>query len=324
MPKAIRIHRTGGPEVLVWEDVPVGDPGPGQVRLRQTAVGLNYIDTYHRTGLYPLPALPAVLGREAAGVVTAVGPGVSGLAPGQRVAYPLSAGAYAEERCIAADLLVPLPDDVGDRTGAAAMLKGLTAHYLLRRTYRVKPGDTILLHAAAGGVGLIACQWARALGARVIGTVGSREKAELAKAHGCEHTIVHGEQDFVARVRELTGGAGVPVVYDSVGRDTFARSLDCLVPFGLLVSFGQSSGPVPPFEVTTLAEKGSLFLTRPTLATYIARREELLAASAELFAAIAAGQVRIEIGRTYPLSEAARAHADLEARRTTGSVVLLP
>jgi len=324
MTRAIRIHETGGPEVLRWEEVELGEPGPGEVRLRQTAVGLNFIDTYHRSGLYPLPSLPAVLGREAAGTVEAVGPGVAGLAVGNRVAYALEAGAYSEQRVIAADRVVRLPPEIDDRQAAAMMLKGLTAHYLLRRTYRVEPGDTVLIHAAAGGVGLIACQWAKRLGATVIGTVGSPEKAELARAHGCDHPILYREQDFVARVRELTGGRGVPVVYDSVGVTTFERSLDCLQPLGLMVSFGQSSGPIPPVNIGILSAKGSLYLTRPTLASYIAHREDLEAAAEELFEAVRSGAVSVRVGRTYPLRETAQAHRDLEGRKTTGSVVLLP
>jgi NADPH2:quinone reductase len=323
MPHVIRIHEHGGPEVLRWEEVELGDPGPDQVRVRQTAAGLNFIDTYHRTGLYPVP-LPAVLGREAAGVVDAVGDSVTGFAPGDRVAYALEAGAYAESRLIAADRLIKLPEGVDDRTAAAMMLKGLTAQYLLRRTYRVKSGDTVLIHAAAGGVGLIACQWAKSLGATVIGTVGSERKAELARQHGCDHPVLYKEDNFVERVREITGGRGVPVVYDSVGRETFAGSLDCLAPLGLMVSFGQSSGPSEPLALGVLAQKGSLFLTRPTLATYIASREDLVKATKELFDVVLHGSVKIEVRQTYPLREAARAHADLEARRTTGSTVLLP
>ncbi len=322
--RAVRIHRAGGPEVLTYEEVPLDPPGPDEVRIRQTAIGLNYIDTYHRTGLYPLPSLPAVLGREGAGVVEALGPGVTDLAVGDRVAYPMAAGAYAVERNIVAGLVIRLPDGISDRLAAALMLKGLTAHYLVRRTHRVREGETILVHAAAGGVGLIVCQWARRLGATVIGTVGSEEKAALARAHGCQHTILYREEDFVARVREITAGAGVPVVYDSVGRDTFLRSLDCLAPLGMIVSFGQSSGAIAPFDIGVLSTKGSLFLTRPTLMTYIARREDLVAASRELFDVVLSGDVRVEVRQTYPLADAARAHADLEARRTTGSTVLLP
>jgi NADPH2:quinone reductase len=321
--RVIRIHETGGPEVLRWEEVEVERPGPGEVLLRQTAIGLNYIDTYHRTGLYPLE-LPAVLGREAAGVVVEAGQGVALFKAGDRAAYALHPGAYAETRLIRADRLVPLPATVDDRTAAAVMLKGLTAHYLLRRTHRVRPGETILIHAAAGGVGLIACQWAKHLGATVIGTVGTPRKAAMAREHGCDHPILYDQEDLVARVREITAGRGVGVVYDSVGRATFERSLDCLAPLGLLVSFGQSSGAVPPLSLGVLAQKGSLFLTRPTLATYIAERDDLLRASAELLDLVASGVLRVEVGQTYPLEDAARAHADLESRGTTGSSVLLP
>jgi NADPH2:quinone reductase len=324
MTHAVRIHRIGGPDVLSYDEVPLDPAGPGQVRIRQTAIGLNYIDTYHRSGIYPLPALPAILGREGAGVVEALGPGVEGLAVGDRVGYPMAAGAYAVERNIAVDAVVRLPDGVSDRLAAAILLKGLTAHYLLRRTHRVRDGETILIHAAAGGVGLIACQWAKRLGATVIGTVGSAEKAELARANGCDHPILYREEDFVARVREITRGAGVPVVYDSVGRDTFLRSLDCLAPLGTMVSFGQSSGAIDPLDIGILATKGSLFLTRPTLLTYIARRDDLLSSAAELFDAVLSGAVRVEVRQTYPLADAARAHRDLEARRTTGSTLLLP
>jgi len=319
---AIRIHEHGGPEVLRWERVEVGEPGPGELRIRQTAVGLNFIDVYHRTGLYPVGALPAVLGREAAGVVEAVGPGVAGFAPGDRVAYPMEAGAYCEARCVRAAALVRLPDAIDDVLAAAAMLKGLTAWYLLRRTYRVRAGDTVLIHAAAGGVGLIACQWARKLGATVIGTVGDAAKADLARAHGCDHAVLYRDEDVVARVREITGGRGVPVVYDSVGRDTLERSLDCLAPRGLLVSFGQSSGSPPPLDLQGLSRRGSLYATRPTLATYIADRAEYEEGAAELFDVLASGAVRVRVGATRPLSETAHAHRDLEARRTTGSTVL--
>ena len=325
MPKAIRIHRYGGPEALRWEDVEVGDPGPGQLRVRHAAVGLNYIDVYHRTGLYPLPSLPWTLGMEGAGQVEAVGEGVTEFKVGDRVAYASPpVGAYAEVRLIAADRVVALPDAIDDRTAAAMMLQGMTAQYLLRRTYRVQPGDAILLHAAAGGVGLIASQWARHLGATVIGTVGSDEKAELARAHGCHHVIVYSRENFVERVREITSGQGVAVVYDSVGKETFLGSLDCLRPLGMMVSFGNASGPVPPFEPGILAAKGSLFLTRPTLMTYTAQRPDLLASAADLFAVVQSGAVKIEVRQTYPLAEAAQAHRDLEARRTTGSTVLLP
>ena len=325
MPKAIRIHEHGGPEVLRWEEVEVGEPGPGQLRVRHGAVGLNYIDVYHRTGLYPLPSLPWTLGMEGAGRVEAVGEGVTEFKPGDRIAYASPpVGAYAEVRLMPADRVVALPDAIDDRTAAAMMLQGMTAQYLLRRTYRVQPGDAILLHAAAGGVGLIASQWARHLGATVIGTVGSEEKAELARAHGCHHTILYNRENFVERVREITGGQGVVVVYDSVGKDTFMGSLDCLRPLGMMVSFGNASGPVPPFEPAILAAKGSLFFTRPTLMTYTAKRADLLASAAELFGVVSSGAVRIEVRQTYPLAETARAHRDLEARQTTGSTVLLP
>ena len=325
MSKAIRIHQYGGPEALRWEEVEVGEPGPGQIRVRHGAVGLNYIDVYHRTGLYPLPSLPWTLGMEGAGQVEAVGEGVTEFKPGDRVAYASPpVGAYAEVRLIPADRVVALPDAIDDRTAAAMMLQGMTAQYLLRRTYRVQPGDAILLHAAAGGVGLIASQWARHLGATVIGTVGNEEKAELARAHGCHHTILYNRENFVERVREITGGQGVAVVYDSVGKDTFMGSLDCLRPLGMMVSFGNASGPVPPFEPAILAAKGSLFFTRPTLMTYTAKRADLLASAAELFEVVSSGAVRIEVRQTYPLAETARAHRDLEARKTTGSTVLLP
>jgi NADPH2:quinone reductase len=324
MTKAIRIHQPGGPEVLVWEDVDVGDPGPGEVRLRHTAVGLNFIDVYHRSGLYPLPVLPTSIGLEAAGVVEAVGEGVDEFAEGDPVAYAAPPmGAYCEARLMPVDRLVRRPEGIDDRRAAAMMLKGMTAEYLLRRTYPVKRGDTILFHAAAGGVGLIACQWAKHLGATVIGTVGTAEKAALAAAHGCDYPIVTGQEDFVARVREITGG-GVPVVYDSVGTDTFEGSLDCLAPRGMLVSFGQSSGKVPPLDTGVLAAKGSLYLTRPSLMAYTASREDLVASAAALFEVVLAGKVRIEINQTYALADAAEAHRDLEARKTTGSTLLLP
>jgi NADPH2:quinone reductase len=322
MPKAIRIHETGGPEVLRWEEVEVGRPGPGEALLRQTAVGLNFIDTYHRTGLYPLP-LPAVLGMEGAGVVEEVGAGVSEVKPGDRVAYAGVLGAYTERRLIAADRLVPLPDGVSDIQAAAMMLKGMTAEYLLRRTHRVQRGETILVHAAAGGVGLIMCQWAKHLGATVIGTVGSDEKAELARANGCDHPIVYTRENFTERVRALTGGAGVPVVYDSVGKDTFLTSLDCLHPRGLMVTFGNASGAVPPFSIGLLAQKGSLFLTRPVLMAYTAKREDLLASARALFEVVASGVVKIKLERTWPLEAAAAAHRELEGRRTTGSTVFI-
>ncbi len=323
MVKAIRIHKTGGPEVMQWDDVEVGKPGAGQVRIKSTAVGLNYIDTYHRSGLYPLP-LPAGIGMEGAGVVTELGEGVSGLKAGDRVAYGSILGAYAEERVVPADKLVKLSDGVSDKVAAAIMLKGMTAEYLLLRTFKVKPGDTILWHAAAGGVGLIACQWAKHLGATVIGTVGSDEKAVLAKAHGCDHVINYSTENFVERVKEITKGQGVPVVYDSVGKSTWPASLDCLQPLGMMVSFGNASGSIPPVEAGMLTAKGSLFFTRPTLMTYTARRDWLEASAAALFDVVSKGIVKIEINQTYALKDAVQAHIDLEARKTTGSTVLLP
>ena len=324
MTSIVRIHQTGGPEVLQFESSTIGDPGPGEVRLEQQAIGLNFIDVYHRTGLYPVPGLPAVIGMEGAGIVDAVGPGVSDLKYGDRVAYAGILGGYAERRLIPADRLVKLPDEVSFEQAAAMMLQGMTVQYLIRRTYRVKKGDTVLLHAAAGGVGLIACQWLRQIGATVIGTVGSEQKAQLAQAHGCHHTINYRQEDFTQRVRELTGGEGVPVVYDSIGKDTFMGSLDCLAPLGVMVSFGNASGPVSPFDPGILAQKGSLFLTRPVLMTYIAKREDLLATARELFLAVTSGAVHIEVNQRYPLKDVAQAHRDLEARNTTGSSILLP
>jgi NADPH:quinone reductase len=320
----VRVHEIGGPEALRFEQVEFGEPGRGQVRLRQTAVGLNFIDVYFRTGLYPAPSLPFTPGQEGAGVVEAVGDGVTEVAVGERVAYAPVLGAYAEARLIQADRLVPLPDSISDRQAAAMMLKGMTAEYLLRRTYPVKAGQTILFHAAAGGVGLIACQWARHLGARVIGTVGSEAKAELARAHGCDFPIRYDREDVVARVRELTDGKGVPVVYDSVGKDTFEKSLDCLVPRGMLVTFGQSSGNIPPLNLGVLSQKGSLYVTRPTLVTYNAAREDLLASAKALFDVVQSGAVKIEINQTFALRDAAEAHRALEGRKTTGSTLLLP
>lgn len=324
MVKAVRIHEYGGPEQLRWETVDVGAPGPGEVRVRHAAVGLNYIDVYHRTGSYKLGALPAVLGMEGAGEVVAVGPGAGDLAVGDRVAYANPVGAYAEERLIPADRVVKLPASIDDKTAAAMMLQGMTVQYLLKRTFKVGPGTVMLLHAAAGGIGLIACQWARHLGATIIGTVGSEEKAELARAAGCTHTINYRSEDFVARVNEITDGNGCDVVYDSIGRDTFPKSLDCIKPLGLWVSFGNASGAVPPFDISLLAAKGSLFATRPTLMTYIATHESLVAAASDLFDVVEKGIVKISVNQTYPLSETASAHRDLEARRTTGSTVLLP
>ena len=324
MTHAVRIHETGGPEVLRWDAIDVPDPGPGQAVIRQTAAGLNFIDVYFRTGLYPAPSFPATIGNEGAGVVEAVGDGVSEVAVGDRVAYCMNLGSYAQRRVIAADQLVRIPDGISDQQAAAVLLKGSTVQYLVRRTYAVQRGDTVLFHAAAGGCGLIACQWLKHLGATVIGTVGTRAKAELARAHGCDHPIVYTEESFVDRVRELTGGAGVPVVYDSVGKDTFEDSLRCLRPRGLMVSFGNASGAVEPFRPAVLAAKGSLYLTRPTLATYTATREDLVATTSEVFDVVGQGVVKIEINQTYPLRDAAQAHRDLEARRTTGSTVLLP
>ena len=322
MPHAIQIREPGGPETLVWRELEVGEPGPGQVRLDQTAIGLNFIDVYHRTGLYPQPA-PFIPGVEGAGMVEAVGSGVDWLKAGDRVAYAGPIGAYAEQRLIDADRLVKLPKGIGNDQAAAMMLQGMTVQMLVRQVYPVRAGDTILVHAAAGGVGLIFCQWAAALGATVIGTVSTDEKAELARAHGCTHPIITSRQDFVAEVDRITGGAKLPVVYDSVGRDTFARSLDCLKPRGVMVSFGNASGPVEPISPLLLAQKGSLFLTRPTLFHYIATRAELEASANELFEMVASGQVRIEIKQRFPLKDAADAHRALEARKTTGSTVLI-
>ena len=324
MPHAIRIHQTGGPEVLCWEAVDLPAPAPGEATVRHHAVGLNYIDTYHRTGLYPLP-LPSGIGLEGAGVVEAVGEGVTEVKVGDRVAYaggPI--GAYAEVRNIPAHRLLILPDSIGFDTGAAMMLQGLTAAYLLRKTYRVQPGDAVLIHAAAGGVGLIACQWAKALGATVIGTVGSPAKAELARAHGCDHVINYASENFTQRVRDITHGEGVAVVYDGVGKDTFTGSLDSLRPMGMMVSYGNASGPVPPVDLILLSQKGSLFITRPTLMTYTAKRADLLELGRELFDRVASGQLRIEVNQRYALRDAAQAHRDLEARKTTGSTILLP
>ncbi len=323
MTKAIRIHAPGGPEAMHWEDVPTPEPGPSEALIHQEAVGLNYIDVYFRTGLYKSPTMPLTLGMEAAGTVTAVGADVTTIAPGDRVAYAGSIGAYATDRVIAADRLVKLPDGIDVRTGAAMMLQGMTAQYLVRRTYNVKAGDTILVHAAAGGVGLILCQWAKHLGATVIGVVSTEAKAELARAHGAAHTII-GHTNLVADVKRITKGAMVPVVYDSVGRDTFMPSLDSLAPLGLLASYGSASGPVPPFDLSILAAKGSLFLTRPTLATYTAKRADLEATANDLFAVVRSGAVKIEVNQVFPLKEAGAAHTALEARKTTGCTVLLP
>jgi NADPH2:quinone reductase len=323
VPRAIRIHATGGPEVLRCEAVEVGPPGPGEARLRQQACGVNFIDVYHRTGLYPLP-LPAGIGLEGAGVVEAVGPGVTLVAPGDRVAYAGGpVGGYADERLVPADRLVRLPDDVEFETAAGMMLQGLTAAYLLRKTYHVQAGDAVLIHAAAGGVGTIACQWAKALGATVLGTVSTEEKAAVARAHGCDHPILYQREDVPARVRALTGGAGVAVVYDGVGKDTFAASLDCLRTRGMMVAFGNASGPVPPVDPLLLSVKGSLFLTRPSLAHYTATRAELEELASELLGIVTSGRVRIEVSHRYGLVDAAEAHRALEERRTTGAVVLV-
>lgn len=324
MTKAIRVHEYGGPEVLKWEEAEVGAPGPGEVRIKQTAVGLNFIDVYGRTGLYPQDKLPFIPGMEGAGVVTAVGEGVRDLKVGRRVAYAGPMGAYAEERLIAAERVVRIPDGVDDETAAAIMLKGMTAQYLLRRTYKVGPETTLLFHAAAGGVGMIACQWAASLGATVIGTVGSSGKALIARSHGCTHVINYREEDVVAKVKDYTKGEGVDVVYDSIGKDTFPMSLDCLKRRGMWVSFGQASGPVPEFRINLLAQKGSLFTTRPALGDYIATRKELVSTANDLFGVIAKGKVRIAVNQTYALSDAERAHRELEGRLTTGSTLLIP
>ncbi|HEX8842918.1 MAG TPA: quinone oxidoreductase [Sphingomicrobium sp.] len=321
MPHAIRVHETGGPEVLKWEEVEVGEPGPGQVKLRQEAAGLNFIDIYHRTGLYK-QELPFTPGTEGAGIVEAVGPDVTHLKVGDRVAYAGPIGGYAEERLIPADRLVKLPGGISTELAAAIMLQGMTVHMLVRRVHPVQAGETILVHAAAGGVGLILCQWAKALGATVIGTVSTDEKAELARAHGCDHPIVYTRQDFVAEVERITDGRKLPVVYDSVGRDTFMKSLDCLAPRGLMVSFGNASGPVEPFSPLLLSQKGSLFLTRPTLFNYVATREELEQAAGELFNMLTSGKVKVELNQRFPLKDAAEAHRALEARKTTGSTIL--
>jgi NADPH2:quinone reductase len=324
MAKAIVFARTGGPEVMEYVDVEVGEPGPGEARVRQHAIGVNFIDVYFRNGLYPQP-LPSGLGQEGAGVVEAVGEGVTHVKAGDRVAYAgRPNGAYSEVRTMPADILLRLPDEIDFETAAAMMLQGLTVQYLFKSTYKVKAGETILFHAAAGGVGLIACQWARALGVNLIGTVGSKEKAELAKSHGAAHVINYNTENVVERVLEITNGAKVPVVYDSVGKDTFTRSLDCLQPRGMMVSFGNSSGAVPPFSLSELQSRGSLYVTRPTLATYSATRADLEAMAADLFEVVASGKVKIEVNQKFPLAQAAEAHRALESRRTTGSTILIP
>lgn len=324
MTHAIRIHEHGGPEVMKWETVDVGEPGEGQVKLRQTAVGLNFIDIYIRTGLYPQDNLPFTPGMEGAGEVTAVGPGVTDLAVGDRVAYAGPLGAYAQERLAPANRMVKVPDAIDDQTAAGMMLQGMTVRYLLRKTYEVNADTTLLFHAAAGGVGLIACQWARHLGATLIGTAGSDEKCQLAKDHGAAHVINYRTENFVDRVKEITNGAGCDVVYDGIGKDTYPGSLDCLKPLGLFASFGQASGPIEDFSLSALAPKGSLYATRPTLVTYTAARSDLVETANDLFDVVAKGAVKINVNHTYPLAEAAQAHSDLEARKTTGSVVLLP
>jgi len=321
--QAVRFHRTGGPEVLQLEEVSVGDPGPGEARVRHTAIGLNFIDTYQRSGLYRVP-LPATGGNEGAGVVEAVGAGVDAVRPGDRVAYTGHLGAYCERRLVPADRLVVLPAGISDEQAAAVMLKGLTVQYLIHRTYRVQPGDAVLWHAAAGGVGLFACQWLRALGATVIGTASTDEKTALARAHGAHHAVNYTREDFVERVRGLTGGRGVPVAYDSVGKSTWEGTLECLRPLGLAVFFGNASGPVPPLDIALLAQKGSLYVTRPMLYTYTASRADLEASARSLFEAVSSGAVRVEVGARYRLADVERAHRDLEGRRTTGSAILLP
>ncbi|RTZ98913.1 MAG: quinone oxidoreductase [Deltaproteobacteria bacterium] len=325
MTNAIQIHTTGGPEVLQWEKIDCHDPGPGEVHIRHEAIGLNFIDVYHRTGLYPLPGLPAVLGLEGAGTVISTGTDVTEFQAGDRVAYAgVPPGAYAEERLIPAHRLVKLPEAISFRQGAAMMLQGMTARYLLHGCFPVKAGDTILVHAAAGGVGTIICQWARHLGATVIGTVGSEKKADLARTHGCDYPIDYVNDDFSARVQEITDNKGVNAVYDSVGQPTFLKSLDCLKPMGTMVSFGQAAAPVPPVDIGLLAAKGSLFLTRPSLMTYTEKREDLLAHAADLFAVVESGAVQVDIRQTYALKDAAQAHRDLEARKTSGSTILIP
>jgi NADPH:quinone reductase len=325
MSKAIRIYKTGGPEVLKWENTDVKAPGYGEAKILHKAIGLNYIDVYGRTGLYPLPSLPHTLGIEAAGVVEAVGEGVNNVVIGDRIAYVISPpGAYSEKRIVPANRLIKLPDEVSEETAAAMMLKGMTAQYLLNQTYNLKAGDHILIHAAAGGVGLIVCQWAKHLGAKVIGTVGSKEKAVIAESHGCDNTIVYTQENFKDRVLEITKGKGVDVVYDSIGKSTFMDSLDSLRPLGMMVTFGNATGPITPFSPKILAAKGSLFLTRPTIFTYIAKRENMISMATDLFKIVSSGAVNIKINQTYKLSDAAQAHSDLEARKTTGSTIFIP
>ena len=323
MAKAVRFHKQGGPEVLQYEDVQVGDPGPGQVRIKHTAIGVNFVDTYQRSGLYPMQ-MPAVAGNEAAGVVEAVGPGVSDLKPGDRVAYTGLPGSYCDVRVVPADRLVKLPQGISEEQAASMMLKGLTVHYLIHTTYPVRKGESVLWHAAAGGVGLIACQWLKSLGVSVIGTAGSDEKVALAKAHGAEHVVNYSKENFVERVKSITGGKGVPVVYDGVGKTTWEGTLECLRPRGLIVSFGNASGPVPPVNLGILSTKGSLYVTRPTLATHIASRGDLVERASSLFEVVKSGKVKIETTGRYKLADAQAAHRDLESRKTTGSVILQP
>jgi NADPH2:quinone reductase len=324
MPAAIRVHQTGGPEVLSYEDVATAAPGPGEALIRQHACGVNYIDTYYRSGLYKAPSLPFTLGAEGAGEVIALGEGVTEVKVGDRVAYSGAIGSYAAERAYPADRLIPLPDSISYEQAAGMMLKGMTAQYLVRRTFKVESGQTVLVHAAAGGVGLIMCQWIKSLGATVIGTVGSEEKAELARANGADHTILYRKEDWVKRVAEITNGKKCAVVYDGVGKDTFPGSLDCIKPLGMWVSFGNASGPVEPFSILTLAQKGSLFATRPTLGTYVAERKDLLATANDLFEVVASGKVKIPVNQRYALKDARKAHEELEGRGTTGSSILLP
>jgi NADPH:quinone reductase len=324
MVAAVRVHKTGGPEVLTYEEIDVPAPGPGQIRIKQHASGINYIDTYFRSGLYPAPSMPFVSGNEGAGEVTAIGPGVTEIKVGDRVGYVSALGGYAAERLFAADRAVKLPDSISYEQAAGMMLKGMTVEYLLNRTFKVKAGMNVLIHAAAGGIGLIACQWANALGANVIGTVGSKEKGALAKANGCHHTILYREEDFTAKVKEITGGKLCEVVYDGVGKATFPASLDCIKPLGMFVSFGNASGSVEAFNINLLQAKGSLFATRPTLNTYAAKREDLLAIANDLFGMVASGKVKIPVNQKYPLKDAAKAHRDLESRGTTGSSILIP
>lgn len=323
MPHAIRVHAFGGPEVMKWEEVQVGEPGPGEAKIKQHAAGVNFLDIYHRTGLYPIPSMPFIPGSEGAGQVVAVGEGVTDIAVGDRVAYAGAVGGYAEERLIPADRLVKLPADIPYDTAAAMMLQGMTVRYLVKETYPVTKDSVILWHAAAGGVGLIACQWVSHIGATMIGTAGSDEKLQLAKDNGCTHVINYRTEDFAARVKEITGGAGVDAVYDSVGKDTFPKSLDCLKPLGLWVTFGNASGPVPPFNIGILSQKGSLYATRPTLNTYIASRQALLENASDVMDMVQLGRIRIKVTKAYPMADAAQAHSDLESRATTGSIVLL-